>query len=131
MFRGRNITFYFKYEKQTKSLTWEYEKRNSLLSKSGILVYIKSNKQFIFLFLHVLKGFCGKNLFNLSGCCAKIHCLRKFAKDSIALACYCTVWTFLIQRNKSEGSKYSRRKYALRMIVKVWTFYTTQEQALE
>lgn len=109
MFRWRNITFYFKYEKRTKSLTWEYEKRNLLLSKSGILVYIKLNKQFIFLFLCVLKGFCGKNpfFFNLSGFCAKIHRLGKFAKDSIALACYCTFWTFLIQRNKSGGSKYS------------------------
>ena len=96
-------------KKRTRNLTLEYEKRNSRLSKSGIVVYFKSNKQFIFLFMCVLNGFSRKNplFFNLSGFCARIHCLGKFAKDSIALACYCTFWTFLIQRNKSGGSKYS------------------------
>ena len=75
----------------------------------------------------VLNGFSRKNplFFNLSGFCARIHCLGKFAKDSIALACYCTFWTFLIQRNKSGGRKntHLRSKYALRLIVEVKTCY--------
>ena len=76
------------------------------------MVYFELKKQFIFLFLGVLKGFSRKNplFFNRSGFCAKIHCLGKFAKDSIALACYCAFWTFLIQRNKSRGSKHSLTK---------------------
>ena len=95
--------FHFKYKKRTRSLTWEYKKRNSPLPKSGIVVYFKLNKQYLFLFLCVLNGFSRKNplFFNLSGICVKRHRLRKFAKQSIALACYCTFWTFLIQRNKS------------------------------
>ena len=70
--------FYFKYEKRTRSLTRGFGKRNTPLSKSDTVVYFELNKQCIFLFLCVLKGFCGKNplLFNLSDTFAKENLQR-------------------------------------------------------
>lgn len=59
-------------KKRTRNLTLEYEKRNSCLSKSGIVVYFKLNKQFIFLFMCVLNGFSR----------IKIHCFL-ISQDSV------------------------------------------------